>query len=152
LKFFLDPIALDMMSMQRDRKILPVYEAYEMAWMIRDAAKKYKIDPKKMLLVGFGESRWDQSLDNPFQISQTWYRNEKLCEEAPVSKDVSVECAAFVLAGCKRRHGILSNTLRCWRGYHIEAEFILPKYCAWSQYIRYNRLSKKELADLCQEG
>lgn len=148
--FLFNPIAFDLLAMQRNREILPVYEAYAIAWQIKQTAEKYKLDSHKLLLVGFGESRWDSELTNLYQISQTWYNSEDVCRDARTDAASSIDCAGFVLSYCKRRYGRLSGTLRCWRGYHIEPELILPKYCKWSEMLTYNSLSRKEKKEICE--
>jgi hypothetical protein len=109
--------------MQPSRDLISDEQVFRIARYIDSAAKENGLDPALLIVMTYGESRFDPTIVNIMQISQTWYANDNApsyCRFARKSQQASIRCGAFVLSECSRRFKTERSRYLCWSGFHIQ--------------------------------
>jgi len=116
-------IASTIRKIQPNDSVISDEEVFRIGQYIHRAANEAGLDPELVVVMTYGESRFDTSIVNIMQISQTWYANEKAppyCRLARISQEASIRCGAFVLSECRKRYKKEDNKYLCWSGFHIK--------------------------------
>lgn len=115
------PTSIAIRNMQSDVRVISESDVGRIAKYIDTAAKESGVDPNLLVVMTYGESRFDADIINLMQISQTWYRNPKApsyCHLARKSQEASIRCGAFVLSRCDELFRKEENKYLCWSGFH----------------------------------
>ena len=122
-KYECTPTTAAIRKIQPSDRVISDEEIFRIAHYIDRAANETGINPDPLVVMTYGETRFDPSIVNIMQISQTWYANPKAptyCHLARKSQEASIRCGAFVLSECNRKFRKEENKYLCWSGFHIE--------------------------------
>lgn len=120
-KYIYTPTTVAIRNMQPHEGVIPNEDVFRIAGYIDEAAEEWELDPELLVVMTYGESRFDIDLINIMQISQTWYKNPDAppyCHLARESQEASIRCGAFVLSKCDKRYKKEENKYLCWSGFH----------------------------------
>lgn len=109
-------------KMQPDSQILSDEDLIYFAQYIDGASREHGISMETMVVMAYGESKFDPSVVNLMQISRPWSEDPDgpvYCRKARKNTAASIRCGAFVLAKCQNRFDG-KNLYLCWSGFHIE--------------------------------
>jgi hypothetical protein len=118
---YYSPTNIAIRNMQPDERVISESDVSRIANYIDIAATESGVDPNLLVVMTYGESRFDASIINLMQISQTWYKNSNApayCRAARKSQEASIRCGAFVLSRCDQLFRKEENKYLCWSGFH----------------------------------
>jgi hypothetical protein len=122
-KYVCTPTTAAIRRMQPSDRVISDEDVFRLGHYIDQAANESGLHPDLLVVMTYGESRFDPDIVNIMQISQTWYANPKApvyCQLARKSQEASIRCGAFVLSECDKKFRKKENKYLCWSGFHIE--------------------------------